>query len=66
MADLLVFDKIIVEVKAKPKITGIDHAQVINYLRLSGNQVGLILNFHGPRLDWERVVLSKLAQISVH
>ena len=56
-ADLLVFDSIIVEVKSKASVSAVDHAQVINYLRISGNKLGLIINFNAPKLHWERVIL---------
>jgi GxxExxY protein len=44
--DLLVEDLVIVELKAVEKIAPIYEAQVITYLRLSGKQVGLLINFN--------------------
>ena len=55
-ADFVVFDKIILEIKAKTGIADEDCAQAINYLKCSGCQVGLILNFGRVRLDIKRVV----------
>lgn len=56
-ADFVAFNKVIVEVKAKEGgISGEDMAQTINYLRVSGCKVGLILNFCGPKLYIKRVV----------
>jgi len=44
--DLLVEDEIIVELKAAETILPIHHAQILSYLRLSGKELGLLLNFH--------------------
>lgn len=44
--DLLVNEAVIVEVKATPGIETVHQAQVLTYLRLSGHQVGLLLNFN--------------------
>ena len=44
-ADLLVEDKVIVEIKVADHITGRHERQTLNYLRASGIPVGLILNF---------------------
>ena len=56
-ADFVVFDKVILEVKAKEGgICDEDLAQTINYLKVSGCKVGLILNFARSRLQIKRVV----------
>ncbi len=56
-ADFVVFDKVIVEIKAKEGgIAEEDYAQTINYLRCSGCKVGLILNFGRMKLEIKRVV----------
>ncbi len=44
--DLLVEDKIVVELKAVEAIAEIHKAQVLTYLKLSGKQIGLLLNFN--------------------
>ncbi|MDZ4710589.1 MAG: GxxExxY protein [Saprospiraceae bacterium] len=56
-ADFIVFEKVILEVKAKEKISDEDLARTINYLRCSGCKIGLILNFGRMRLDIKRVIL---------
>jgi GxxExxY protein len=57
--DLLCFDQIIVELKAAKSPTDEHRAQVLNNLKVTGLQLGLLVNFgsHG-RLEWERIVLS--------
>jgi GxxExxY protein len=48
--DLLVEDKIIVDTKAKEKMTDIDFVKTLTYMRLTGKRLGLNINFHEPRL----------------
>jgi GxxExxY protein len=53
----LIYDKIIVEIKAIKNITNVEEAQIINYLKASGLQLGLLINFGAAgKLDWKRVV----------
>ena len=51
-ADLVVEDKVIVEVKSVERIDDIHRAQLLNYLRISGLRVGLIINFARPKLQY--------------
>ena len=55
--DLIVFDKIIVDTKTIEKIGNNEKAQIINYLKITGLRVGLLLNFKHAKLEWERIVL---------
>jgi GxxExxY protein len=55
--DLVVDDKVIVEVKAVEKLDNVHRAQLLNYLRISGLRVGLLLNFANPKLEYERIVV---------
>lgn len=48
--DLLVEDLVIVEVKAVDEIAPIHQAQLISYLRLANKSLGLLMNFHVPRM----------------
>jgi GxxExxY protein len=48
--DILVDDKVIVEVKAVQTLAPIHQAQILSYLKLSGKRVGLLLNFHETSL----------------
>ncbi|HEV8496081.1 MAG TPA: GxxExxY protein [Gemmatimonadaceae bacterium] len=48
--DLLVEEAVIVELKSVAKLLPIHEAQLLSYLKLSGCRVGLLINFHVPRL----------------
>ncbi len=48
--DLLVENKVIIEVKAVEALADIHTAQVLTYLKLSGCKIGLLLNFHSTHL----------------
>ena len=55
--DFVVGDKVIVDTKAIKHLTEIEEAQIINYLKVTGLRVGLVLNFGTPRLEYRRRVL---------
>ena len=55
--DLIVAGIIIVDAKVIDRITDRERGQMLNYLRITKMRVGLILNFHRSRLEWERIVL---------
>lgn len=55
--DLIAFDQIVVDTKTIERISDVERGQILNYLKISGLRVGLILNFKHPRLEWERLVL---------
>ena len=48
--DLVVEDKVIVDLKAKEELTALDRARLLSCLRLSKLQLGLIINFHSVML----------------
>ena len=48
--DLLVEDSVVVELKAVARMLPVHEAQLLSYLRLGGFKVGLLINFHVPRL----------------
>ncbi|MGH1365513.1 MAG: GxxExxY protein [Calditrichia bacterium] len=58
-ADLFVEQKVIVELKAVKAIEPIHQAQVLNYLNASGIEVGLLINFGRPKLEYMRFNRSK-------
>jgi GxxExxY protein len=55
-ADFVVFDKIILELKCVSKLTDEHIAQTINYLKVSGNKLGLLVNFGRNQLEYKRLV----------
>ncbi len=54
-ADLLVENKVIVELKACRELIPMHEAQLINYLKATGIRVGLLINFGKPRLEFARL-----------
>lgn len=58
-ADLLVEGKVIVELKAVKAIAPEHQAQIINYLNATGIEVGLLINFGNPRLEYRRFTRSR-------
>ena len=55
--DFLCYDKIIVELKAVKELCDEHRAQVLNYLKATGLQLGLLINFGNQRgLQWERII----------
>ena len=62
--DFLCFDEIILEIKAVRKLTDEHRAQVINYLKATGKQLGLLVNFgHYPKIEHERFVNQPFSRV---
>ena len=57
--DILVEGKVIVELKVVKALAPEHEAQVINYLNATGVEVGLLINFGNPRLEFKRFTRSK-------
>jgi len=55
-ADILVEDKIILELKAVENLSKLHEAQILNYLKATGIQVGLLVNFKHPKAEIKRMV----------
>jgi len=56
--DFIVYDEIILELKALSHLTNEHQAQLLNYLNATGLKVGLLMNFgHHPRAEYKRMVL---------
>ena len=55
--DIIAFGKIIIDTKVIHKITDHEIGQMLNYLKISGLKVGLILNFKRAKLEYRRVIL---------
>lgn len=56
-ADLIVDDRVVVELKTSERIAPEHRAQLLNYLKASTIEHGLLLNF-GPRPEFERLLLT--------
>ena len=56
-ADYLVDEKVVVEIKAIKRISEIQEAQLINYLKGTGYKIGLLINFGAMSLEHKRRVL---------
>lgn len=56
--DLIAYAKVIVELKAQSGLTTADEAQAINYLKATGLERCLVLNFGTPRLQVRRIILT--------
>jgi len=57
--DIFVQGKVIVELKAVKSLVPEHQAQVINYLKATGIEVGLLINFGNPKLEYKRFTRSK-------
>lgn len=56
-ADFVVLNKIVLEIKSCSGIVDEHIAQVINYLAVSNNKLGLLVNFGRDKLEYKRIVL---------
>ena len=56
IADLVVANSIILELKSVSNLNGVMAAQLLNYLKLSRIPVGYLVNFNGVRVQWQRFV----------
>ena len=59
VADYIGYGKVIAEFKCIPRLANVEEAQIINYLKATGLEVGLLINFgsHG-KLEWRRYARS--------
>ncbi len=55
--DLVVEERVVVDTKTIEAIGDNERGQMLNYLRITGLKVGLLINFKHSKLEWERVVL---------
>lgn len=56
IVDFVIYDKIVVELKAVDELLPVHTAQVINYLAITGYKLGLLVNFNARQLHPERIV----------
>lgn len=58
-ADFVVFDRIILEIKTVDCFNKSHYNQCLNYLRVSNNEVALLVNFNAVSLEYKRIVRTK-------
>lgn len=58
-ADLVCFGDVLVEIKALSALTSRDTSQVLNYLKASGLERGILLNFGTTRMEIRRLVMTR-------
>jgi len=58
-ADFICLESVVVELKALARMSGTEESQVINYLKATGYEIGLLLNFGTRSLEHRRFVFSK-------
>ena len=56
IADFVIYDKIVVELKAVDELLPVHKAQVINYLTITGYKLGMLVNFNAQKIKVERIV----------
>ena len=57
VADIVVENKIILEIKAVDSLQNIHEAQLLNYLKATGMKIGLLVNFTYPKAEIKRLIL---------
>ncbi|HWF11107.1 MAG TPA: GxxExxY protein [Bryobacteraceae bacterium] len=59
VADLIVGGELVVELKCVERFSPEHVAQCLNYLRVSGKEVCLLVNFGHPKVEWRRILKPK-------
>jgi GxxExxY protein len=54
--DFICFESVLVEIKALSKLGGVEESQILNYLKASGHEIGLLLNFGTRSLEYKRFI----------
>ncbi|OOQ61266.1 GxxExxY protein [Mucilaginibacter pedocola] len=57
VADFVVFDSIVLEIKAADYIGEPYLKQTLNYLKASGLRLGIVINFGAPSVEYQRVII---------
>ena len=58
-ADFICYGHIVVEIKALSQLGGVEDAQLLNYLKATDYEIGLLINFGAASLDYRRRIRSK-------
>jgi GxxExxY protein len=56
VADLLVENQVLVELKCVDRFSNEHLAQCINYLKVSNLRLALLINFQKPKVEWKRII----------
>ena len=65
IADGIAYGKIVVELKALTALTTREESQMLNYLKATGFEVGVLLNFGATgKLEWKRIVKTQKPSIN--
>ncbi len=59
-ADFLAYGKVVGEIKALDRLTSREESQLLNYLKATGLEVGLLLNFGASSLEWKRMIETQM------
>jgi len=65
-ADFFCFDSVIVELKALSRLSRVGESQIINYLKVTGFEIGLLFNCVSSSLEYRRFVFSKSGNVPFH
>ncbi len=60
--DFICYDSVVVELKALARLSGVEEAQAINYMKAGGFPVALLFNFGAKSLEHRRLVLTRAGQ----
>ena len=59
LADFVAFEKIVIEIKALERLSSHEEAQLLNYLKATGLELGVLINFGAAgKLEWKRMIKS--------
>jgi GxxExxY protein len=58
-ADFICCEEIIVEIKALAKLSGNEESQILNYLKATGLEIGLLINFGAKSLEFKSFIRSR-------
>ena len=61
--DFICYDEVVVEIKAISQLTGTEESQLINYLKSTGLNTGLLINFGRNSLEYKRMIYTNQPQI---
>lgn len=64
-ADILVEGKVLIELKAVSSLANEHYAQILNYLKATNLEVGMLINFGNPKLEYRRFDNRNIQKINV-